>query len=150
MTPNEAWKTLSTTCKETTKDLLCVKEPNNKNEQHRRKYIFTAKEIKDEIETTNTKGRRKQLERNRKSTEYQTVPMMDQQLKAIEKYKEDSNKHYQAICKINSRKPKKPPKIYGDNFNLITREKGQVTIASKFFQKLFSSCETPMAIWSSV
>ena len=91
MTPNEAWKTLSTTCKETTKDLLCVKEPNNKNEQHRRKYIFTAKEIKDEIETTNTKGRRKQLERNRKSTEYQAVSMMDQQLKAIEKYKEDSN-----------------------------------------------------------
>ena len=43
---------------------------------------------------------------------------MDQWLKEIEKYKEDSNKYYQATCKVNLRKPKKSLKIYDDNFNL--------------------------------
>ena len=38
MAPNEAWKKLATTCKETAKPLLGVKKPNNKNDQHRRKY----------------------------------------------------------------------------------------------------------------
>ena len=69
---------------------------------------------------------------------------MVQLLKEIEKYKGDSNKYYQAICKFNLRKFKKPLKIYDEKFNLITQKKEQVSIISKFFQKLFSSGETPI------
>ena len=49
VTPNEAWKTLSTTCKETTKALLCVKNPTTKtiNIEWNTNIIFTAKEIKE-------------------------------------------------------------------------------------------------------
>ena len=71
---------------------------------------------------------------------------MDQEFKEIKKYKKDSNKYYQAIRRANARKPKKPLKIYDDNFNLITSEKDQVNIISKFFQKLFSSKVTLMLI----
>ena len=66
---------------------------------------------------------------------------MDQELKEIKKY----NEYYQAIPRVHARKPKKPLKIHGNNFNLITSEKDQVNI-SKFFQKLFSSKVTMMLI----
>ena len=64
---------------------------------------------------------------------------MDQELKEIKKYN-DFNEYDQAIRRANARKPKKPLKIHGNNFNLITSEKDQVNI-SKFFQKLFSSSD---------
>ena len=63
---------------------------------------------------------------------------MDQWLKEIEKYKEDSNKYYQTTCKVNLRKPKKLLKIYDDNFNLkkkVTPKKDQVTIISERIER---------------
>ena len=84
----------------------------------------------------------KEIQKNLLKTE-RTVAM-DQELKEIMKYN-DFNEYDQAIRRANARKPKKPLKIHGNNFDLITSEKDQVNI-SKFFQKLFSSKVTIMLI----
>ena len=84
----------------------------------------------------------KEIQKNLLKTE-RTVAM-DQELKEIKKCK-DFNEYYQAMHRANARKPKKPLKSHGNNFNLITSEKDQVNI-SKFFQKLFSSKVTMMLI----
>ena len=62
----------------------------------------------------------KEIQKNLLKTE-RTVAM-DQELKEIKKYK-DFNEYYQAIRRANARKPKKPLKIHGNNFNLITSQK---------------------------
>ena len=43
--------------------------------------------------------------------------------------------------KVNSKKSKKPLKIYDDSFNLITSEEDQMLKITEFFDDLFSSDE---------
>ena len=47
---------------------------------------------------------------------------------------------------INSKKPKKPLKIYDDSFNLITSEEDEISKITKFFEDLFSSDETQISV----
>ena len=53
---------------------------------------------------------------------------LDYQLQEIERFKDDSNKYYQAIRKWKARKPKKPLQIYDEKFNLVTAEDGRCQI----------------------
>ena len=71
---------------------------------------------------------------------------LDQELKDIETYKNDSNKCYQAIRKINSHKPNKPLAIFDANYNRVTSTQDQVTIITDYFTKLFTSEDTPIRI----
>ena len=61
MTPNETWKTVEMTCKETSKKKLGVKDINNKPSEFREIQILSSKQNKlsDELESTKNKGKRK-------------------------------------------------------------------------------------------
>ena len=61
-------------------------------------------------------------------------------------YKDDPSKYYQAMKKVNFKKPKKPLKIYDDSFNLMTSEEDQISKITKFFDNLFSSDETQILV----
>ena len=61
-------------------------------------------------------------------------------------YKDNPIKYYQAMRKVNSKKPKKRLEIYDDNFNLITWEEDQIFKITEFFDDLFSSDETQISV----
>ena len=48
--------------------------------------------------------------------------------------------------KVNSRKPKKPFKIYDDSFNFITSEEDQISKITEVFDDPFSSDETLISV----
>ena len=57
VTPNEAWKTVTMTCKETVKTIFGVKEPNNKPSTYKELQILSSKQkkLRDEIDPPTTK-----------------------------------------------------------------------------------------------
>ena len=148
-TPNDTWNRIATTCKETAKSVLGLKAPSNKTStsENIQKLSEKQKTLRDDIESTKRKTKRIKLQKERNQTMTQIKQLLkeernnklDQELQEIERYKDDSNKFYQAIRKVNSNKPQKTLSIYDDNFNRITSEHDQIDIITKHFQKLFSS-----------
>ena len=67
---------------------------------------------------------------------------MESELAEIEKYKDDSNKYYQAIRNVNAHKPKELLKIYDDKKQFVASEAEQLEIITEFFEKLFSRVGT--------
>lgn len=61
MTPNETWKTVALTCKETSRKKLGVKEINNKPSEFREIQILSLKQnkVRDELESTKNEDKRK-------------------------------------------------------------------------------------------
>ena len=82
------------------------------------------------------KERNKVLSKIRNQLKFEKVPEMDEELKEIQACKDDPSKYYQAIRKANSKKPKKPLKIYDDSFNLITSEEDQISKITEFIYYL--------------
>ena len=64
---------------------------------------------------------------------------LDDELKDIERYKDDSNKCYQAIRKVNSHKPQKPLAIFNKQNQFIASETEQLHDITEYFIKLISS-----------
>ena len=112
------------------------------------------KKLRGDIESTKDKAKRRALRKERNETlkelkrlfKEQENKLLDEELKEIERYKIDSSKCYQAIRKVNSRKPQKPLTIYDEQFRLVTAEEEQVQIITEYFQNLFSSEDTPTAV----
>ena len=48
--------------------------------------------------------------------------------------------------KVNSKKPKKPFKIYDDSFHFFTSEEDQISKITELFDNLFSSDETQISV----
>ena len=72
---------------------------------------------------------------------------MDGDLRQIEKYKEDSNKCYQTVRFIKSKKPRKTLEIFYEERNLIGSEDEQIVVITKYFKELFhKSDETCMPV----
>ena len=100
--------------------------------------------LRDEAESSQNKqwGKKLKKERNkvlskiRNQLKFEKVPEIDEELKEIQACKDDPSKYYQAIRKANSKKPKKPLKIYDDSFNLITSEEDQISKITEFIYYL--------------
>ena len=76
------------------------------------------------------------MKKLRKELRSENDNALDLELTDREKYKDASNKCYQAIRKINSHKPRKPLAIFDNDYNRITSEDDQIS-------KLFSSKDRP-------
>ena len=93
------------------------------------------KEMRDEAESNQNKQQRQRLktERNkvfkklRNQLKSKKTAELDEELKVIEAYKDDPSKYYQAMGKVNSKKPKKSLKVYDASFNLITSEEDRIS-----------------------
>ena len=115
------------------------------------------KKLRDDAESSQNKEIRAKLKKERNktlkeikkilSTEQNLI--LEEKLKEIEKHKDDSNKYYHAIRAINTYRPKKSLKIYVDNYSLVSTEKEQVDIITKFFKDLFTSNERSIPISAS-
>ena len=148
-TPNDTWNRIATTCKETASKILGFKERNKKpsSSEHIKELSEKQKKLRDEIESTTAKSKRIKLQKERNQTMTQMKQLLkdernsilDNELQEIEKYKDDSNKFFQAIKKVNSNKPRKALAIYDEQFNRITSDDDQIEIITAHFQKLFSS-----------
>ena len=75
----------------------------------------------------------------RKRVRYNEDKKLDKQLIQIEAYKDDSNKCYQAIRILNSKKPKKPLIVHGKNMMYAGSEKEQASIITEHFKNIFTA-----------
>ena len=151
--PNESWKIIANACKETAKEVLGVKDRNKKPSitDEIKQLSNMQKKLRDDAEAANDKTTRRKLKDKRNKTlkeikhrlkEEQTVTL-NKEMQEIENNKNNTNKYYQAIRVINSKKPRKPLRIYDNDFNLVSSEKDQITIITKFYKDLFHSEDSP-------
>ena len=128
------------------KGVLGTNNANQKSSTSKEVQELSSKQMKlrDEAESSQNKqwGKKLKKERNkvlskiRNQLKFEKVPEMDEELKEIQACKDDPSKYYQAIRKVNSKKPKKPLKIYDDSFNLITSEEDQISKITEFIYYL--------------
>ena len=150
--PNDSWNKISQICKETAKDIVGIKEPNKAQSSSPTIIELSKKQrkLKGDAESCQNKEQRTELKRERartlkklrKELRNENDNALDLELTDREKYKDDSNKCYQAIRKINSHKPRNPLAIF-DDYNRITSEDDQIAITTDDFSKLFSSEDRP-------
>ena len=146
--PNDSWNKISQICKETAKDTIGIKEPNKAQSssptilelsKKQRKFKGDAESCQNKEQRTELKRERaRTLKKLRKELRSENDNALDTELTDIENYKDDSNKCYQAIRKINSHKPRKPLAIFDNDYNRITSEDDQIAIITDHFSKLFS------------
>ena len=114
-----------------------------------RELSSQQKKLKNDAESTTDKTKLLQLKQQRNSVMRQikqqvmmeTNAQLDKELQDIERYKDDSNKCYQAIRKINSQKPKKTLAIFDEQNQFVASETEQLQIITEYFTKLFSSTD---------
>ena len=92
------------------------------------------------------KERNKTLKQLEKELRNNNDKELDSELQNIKKDKDDSNQGYQAIRKIQSRKPWKPLVIFDSEFSRKTSAEDQVTIITNHFTNLFSSEDKPVNV----
>ena len=92
------------------------------------------------------KERNKTLKQLEKELRNNNDKELDSELQNIKKDKDDSNQCYQAIRKIQSRKPWKPLVIFDSEFTRKTSAEDQVTIITNHFTNLFSSEDKPVNV----
>ena len=151
--PNDSWNKISKICKETAKETIGIKEPNKTQSSSHIIDQLSKKQrkLKSDAESCRNKKQIIKLKRERNQTikhlqkelRSENDTALDLELKDIEKYKDDSNKCYQAIQKINSHKPRKPLTIFDNDFKRITSEEDQVVVITDHFSKLFSYGDKP-------
>ena len=156
MSPNEAWKIASEICQESGKGVLGTKEANQKplTSKEVQELSSKQKKLRDEAESSQNKWRRQQLKKEkdkildilRNQFKFEKIAEIDEELKEMKVYKDNPIKYYQAMRKVNSKKPKKRLEIYDDIFNLITWEEDQIFKITEFFDDLFLSDETQISV----
>ena len=146
--PDETWKRITKSCMDTAKEVLGKKGKHDYNDEttdELQKLSQIQKKLKNDAESTTDKQKRKMLKQERNRTlnsmkilvKERESRKLERELDEIERYKDDSNKYYQAMRKINSKKPKKALKIYDKNNMLITTDEEQLEAITKFFEDLF-------------
>ena len=155
--PDTTWKRIAKACKETAKDTVGIKEFSKTQSSsliEQEQLSLKQRKLKADKESTQNKEQSRELNKERNKTFKQLKKelqndndkQLDSELQDIEKYKDDSNKCYQAIRKIQSRKPRKPLAIFDSEFNRITSGEDQVTSITNHFTNLFSSEEKPVNV----
>ena len=142
-TPNETWNRITTSCKETAKTILGLKQQQHKisTSEEIKQLSLQQKKLKNNAESTIDKTKRIELKKQRNlvlkqikcqlKTESNT--RLDEELKDIERYKDDSNKCYQAIRKVNSHKPRKTLAIFNEQNQFIASETEQLHVITEYF-----------------
>ena len=105
-TPNETWSRITTACKETAKTILGLKQQHHKisTSEEIKQLSLQQNKLKNDAESTIDKTKRIELKKQRNlilkqikcqlKTESNT--RLDEELQGIKRYKDDSNKCYQA------------------------------------------------------
>ena len=154
--PTVSWNRIAITCEETAKHVLGLKHNQHKTSTsiEIRELSSQRKKLKNDAESTTDKTKRLQLKQQRNSVmrqikrqlKIETNAELDKELQDIERYKDDSNKCYQAIRKINSQKPKKTLAIFDEQNQFVASETEQLQIITEYFTKLFSSTDVPKPV----
>ena len=105
------------------------------------------KQLKNEADSCQSKDKRREINKNRnnvmkkirKRVRYNEDKKLDKQLIQIEAYKDDSNKCYQAIRILNSKKPKKPLIVHGKYMIYAGSEKEQANIITEHVKNIFTA-----------
>ena len=142
-TPNETWSRITTACKETAKTILGLKQQHHKisTSEEIKQLSLQQKKLKNDAESTIDKTKHIELKKQRNlvlkqikcqlKTESNTK--LDEELKDIERYKDDSNKCHQAIRKVNSHKPRKPLAIFNEQNQFIASQTEQLHVITEYF-----------------
>ena len=147
--PDTTWKRITKACKETARDTVGIKEFSKTQSSSliKQELSLKQKKLKADKESNQNKEQRRKLKKERnknlkqlkKELRNDNDKQLNSELQDIEKYKDESNKCYQVIRKIQSRKPRKPLVILDSEFNRITSAEDQVTIITNHFTNYFSS-----------
>ena len=114
--PGTTWKRIAKACKETARDTVGIKEfsKTQLSSLTVQELSLKQKKLQADKESNQNKEQRRELNKERNKTLKQLKKelrndndkQLDSELQDIEKCKNDSNKYYQAIRKIQSRKPR--------------------------------------------
>ena len=145
--PTDLWNRIAIACKETAKHVLGLKQNEHKTSTsiEIRELSSQQKKFKNDAESTTDKTKRLQLKQQwnsvmaqiKQQLKMETNTKLDKELQDIERYKDDSNKCYQAIRKVNSQKPKKTLAIFDEQNPFVASETEQLQIITEYFTFLF-------------
>ena len=154
--PDATWKRIAKACKETARNTVGIKEFSKTQSSSLivQELYLRQKKLKANKELNQNKEQRRKLNIERNKTLKQLKKeqwndndkQLDLELQDIEKYKDGSNKCYEAIRKIQSHKPRKPLVIFDSELNHITSAEDQVTVITDHFTNLFSSKDKPVNV----
>ena len=99
------------------------------------------KKLKNDAESTIDKTERIELKKLRNlvlkqikcQLKTESNNRLDEELQDIERYKDDSNKCYQAIRKVDSHKPRKALAIFNEQNQFIASETEQLHVITEYF-----------------
>ena len=154
--PDTTWKRIAKACKETARNTVGIKEFSKTQSSSLivQELSLIQKKLKANKELNQNKEQRRELNIDRNKTLKQLKKeqwndndkQLDLELQDIKKYKDGSNKCYEAIRKIQSHKPRKPLVIFDSELNRITSAEDQVTVITDHFTNLFSSEDKPVSV----
>ena len=145
--PQERWNAIIKASTEAARTTIGKKKKTKKSQNTEIKRLSQEQmELRNKINNSKDKTKRESLrkERNQKLKEIHRLLKEEQEeeidklVEEVESAKNDSNKMYKAIRKLRSKKPKKRVLVDGED-GLVTDEKQQVEIISKFFENFFTS-----------
>ena len=147
--PQEKWDKIVTNCLNVGKEFLGTKHPKIKtlNDKILEDLSLKQKVIRNDINATKAKPKRKELIKERRSVlkdiRKRVTCLEDEklvkELEEIEKVKDDSNRCHQAIRNIKNRKPKKPLLVEKEDGTYAGNEKEQIESITKHFASIFST-----------
>ena len=150
------WKRIAKACKETVRNTVGIKQFSKTQSSSLivQELSLKQRKLKTDKESNQNKEQRRELniETNKflkqlkKELQNDNDKQLDLELQCIEKYKDDSNKRYQAIRKIQSHKPQKPLVIFDSELNCITSAEDQVTVITDCFTNPFISEDKPVNV----
>ena len=146
--PQEQWDHITKSCIKAGEKILGMCGNRTKHDDEKLAELSQKqKQLKNEAESCQSKDKRREINKNRnnvmkeirKRVRYNEDKKLDKQLIQIEAYKDDSNKCYQAIRILNSKKPKKPLIVHGKDMMYAGSEKEQANIITEHFKNIFTS-----------
>lgn len=150
-TPQETWTRMTKTILETAKTTIGYKDKqhNHITSEEIKSLHQKQKKLKLDIESTISKEKKQKLKKERNqllnkikyTIKDHNNKQIEEEIKQIESYKDDSNRCHQAVRVLKSKKAKKPLIIKDKEGKLIGAEKEQVKMITNYFKDIFSSDE---------
>ena len=146
--PQEQWDHITKSCIKAGEKILGMFGNRTKHDDEKLAELSQKqKQLKNEADSCQSKDKRREINKNRnnvmkeirKRVRYNEDKKLDKQLIQIEAYKDDSNKCYQAIRILNSKKPKKPLIVHGKDMMYAGSEKEQASIITEHFKNIFTA-----------
>ena len=140
----EIWKNITEACTQIAEEVLGRKDKNIRSKSKPVKDLSEAqKKIKLDIEATKYKNKREDQKRERnkiiktlhKETEKEERKQVNEKMEEIEKYKDDSNRIFQVMRKLQLKERKKIL-VHTEN-GVTASEKKQIEIVTNHFKEVF-------------